>query len=275
MQRHEHAGARLDELGRQPGGALDRAARAHEPLHRGAGERHVRIRAQLEGRQVVLRLVRVLLAVDARGHGGVAFLALHLEGGHGVPHAERALVAQKLVRERHALQNAGHDLERTQPAFGGRLEKSLVEAEEPFQVARVQKRHQVVVEHGAFRRIAVGALGQKLVGQVSAREEHARAAQVAGGLRHAPPHGAVVGRREAGKADAHQAVAAVELVHEMQRHERAVVQVPVVHAAAADGDCMLARARAHRSGELGIVGHVHGFLHGAEGAHVAVGGIAR
>lgn len=273
VQRHEHAGALVGQFGRQPVRQRDGASRAHEALDARAGQRHVRVDGRLVG-SAVLGVRRVLALVDARPHRAVAGCALHLERRHGVAHAERPLVAEQLMRDREALQRARHDPERTQAALGGLVGELLVDVEQPVQVARVEQRRHRTVEHRALRRIAVRPLGRELVGQVAARDEHASAVQVGGRFGDAAPQGEVRLGRQARQADAHEPVARVRLVHEMERHEGGVVELAVAHAAAAQRHGVLARAGGDGGSHRAVVGHGDGRVPRPEPPHVAVARLA-
>ena len=101
------------------------------------------------------------------------------------------------MRERNPLERTRHDLERAQPAFCGGIGERPVDVEKPFEISCGKKRRHVAVEHGPFRREAVGTVGRKLVGQIPARHEHAPAPRIGRRLGNAAPERAMRRRRKA------------------------------------------------------------------------------
>ena len=267
VQRHEHAGALVRQLGRQAVGHRYGVARAHEPFDAGAGKRNVRVDRRIV-RGCVARTAAILIAVNRGPHGAVAGRALHLERGHRVTHAEGAFVAEQLVRDGKAFQRARHDPERAQAAFRRLLAERLVYLQQTAQIARIEQRGDHTVEHGALRSVAVRAVARKLMGQVAAGDEDAAAIQIGGRLGDAAPQREVRLGREARQPDAHHLVRRICLVHEMQRHDGGMVEILPAHAAAAQRHRVLARARGYGGRHLAVVLHGHGRVPCAEAERV-------
>ena len=177
------------------------------------------------------------------------------------------------MRERNPLERTRHDLERAQPAFCGGIGERPVDVEKPFEISCGKKRRHVAVEHGPFRREAVGTVGRKLVGQIPARHEHAPAPRIGRRLGDAAPERAMRRRRKARQPRAHHAKPVARLVQEEQRHKRPVIKLGVPHAASANGRAVLARARGYGGHQLLVVAHDRLRAPGAETPHVAARGL--
>ena len=194
-----------------------------------------------------------------------------MEGADAVAHAGHVLVGELLRRHGHAIQRPGHDDEGAVTALRGAFAEAFVEVEQLAEGRPLAHIHDARVVLRALRRVAVGAVGLQLVGQVAAGDVD----RPATGLLHGAPdqlaQSIVVFQRQTGEPDAHQPEIGIYLADEVQRHQRAVVQrrLPLPPGpggqAAGDGHAL------NGPGQFGVVGLPEAHLWGAETCEAALG----
>ena len=186
------------------------------------------------------------------------------ERGDAVSHAEGPLIGKQLGSDGRAVERARHDLERTQPAFGGVLAHAAVRGHQRQEVALLEGMAHELVEGGAVGGVSVGPVLGKPVRQVARRDVDAAPPQRIGHALDELAQAVVVERGEPGQPDADQpvrrqvvariAAARVFLLDEVERHEHAPVKLGVPLTGGSGGKAAGVCRLAQRVDEFPVVG---------------------
>ena len=107
---------------------------------------------------------------------------------------------------RQPVQRAGHDAETPVPAFRRPVAEGLVEIQQFVKGRPAHHVHDALIVQRALLRQSVGAVGQKLVGEIPAADDRHAPAEPVRGLLNQLAQTVVLAQGQAGQADAHQLV---------------------------------------------------------------------